>query len=103
MPPRPLLYAPSGAEDIVGDYRSVGLVLGRQPLELLRPQLLANRLMPAATLQTYRNGRLARGWTYLPDEDRGLPLLILKEPCNGTKAASNRLKTSESAHFLADF
>jgi error-prone DNA polymerase len=56
----PELGAPSEAEDIVGDYRSTGLTLGRHPLALLRPQLLTNRLMPASTLQTYRNGRLAR-------------------------------------------
>jgi error-prone DNA polymerase len=57
----PELGAPSEANDIVADYRSFGLTLNRHPLELLRPQLLANRLMPASTLRTYRNGRLARG------------------------------------------
>ncbi|WP_341313572.1 error-prone DNA polymerase [Paraburkholderia sp. IMGN_8] len=57
----PELGAPSEAEDIIGDYQSTGLTLGRHPLALLRPQLLANKLMPASTLQTYRNGRLARG------------------------------------------
>ncbi|WP_186085343.1 error-prone DNA polymerase [Burkholderia gladioli] len=57
----PELGAPTEAHDIVADYRSFGLTLGRHPLELLRPQLLANRLMPASTLRTYRDGRLARG------------------------------------------
>jgi error-prone DNA polymerase len=57
----PELGAPSEANDIVADYRSLGLTLNRHPLELLRPQLLANRLMPASTLRTYRDGRLARG------------------------------------------
>jgi error-prone DNA polymerase len=57
----PALGAPSEANDIVADYRSLGLTLNRHPLELLRPQLLANRLMPASTLRTYRDGRLARG------------------------------------------
>jgi error-prone DNA polymerase len=57
----PELGSPSEAQDIVADYRSAGLTLGRHPLELLRPQLLAHRLMPAATLHTYRDGRLARG------------------------------------------
>jgi len=57
----PALGAPTEANDIVADYRSVGLTLGRHPLELLRPQLLAKRLMPASTLRTYRDGRLARG------------------------------------------
>jgi error-prone DNA polymerase len=56
----PQLGAPSEAQDIVADYRSAGLTLGRHPLQLLRPQLLAERLMPAATLNAYRNGRLAR-------------------------------------------
>ncbi|MEM5295663.1 error-prone DNA polymerase [Burkholderia sp. JPY481] len=56
----PELGAPSEAHDIVADYRSLGLTLNRHPLELLRPQLLANRLMPASTLRTYRDGRLAR-------------------------------------------
>ncbi|WP_144154585.1 error-prone DNA polymerase [Paraburkholderia sp. BCC1885] len=56
----PELGAPSEANEIVADYRAVGLTLGRHPLELLRPQLLANRLMPAATLYSYPNGRLAR-------------------------------------------
>ncbi|CAE6712163.1 error-prone DNA polymerase [Paraburkholderia nemoris] len=57
----PQLGAPTEANDIVADYRSVGLTLGRHPLELLRPQLLANRLMPASTLHSYGDGRLARG------------------------------------------
>ncbi|MEX3935998.1 error-prone DNA polymerase [Paraburkholderia phymatum] len=57
----PELGAPSEAQDIVADYRSVGLTLGRHPLELLRPVLLEQRLMPASTLRNYRNGRLARG------------------------------------------
>jgi error-prone DNA polymerase len=37
----PELAAPSEGEDIVGDYRAQGLTLGRHPLALLRPQLLA--------------------------------------------------------------
>jgi error-prone DNA polymerase len=57
----PELGAPTEAHDIVADYRSVGLTLGRHPLELLRPQLHANRLTPASTLRTYGDGRLARG------------------------------------------
>ncbi|MDR5750226.1 MULTISPECIES: error-prone DNA polymerase [unclassified Caballeronia] len=57
----PVLGAPSEAENIVADYNSTGLTLGRHPLSLLRPALLEQRLMPASTLMTYRNGRLARG------------------------------------------
>lgn len=57
----PLLGAPSEADDIVSDYRTTGLTLGRHPLELLRPALLKLRLMPASALRDYRNGKLARG------------------------------------------
>jgi hypothetical protein len=62
------LGAPPEAEDIVGDYRSVGLTLGRHPLEPLRPQLLAKRLMPASTLQTYPNGNLCAGRVHVKFE-----------------------------------
>jgi error-prone DNA polymerase len=57
----PALGSPTEGQDIVADYRSVGLTLGRHPLALLRPQLLANRLEPASTLHACGNGRLARG------------------------------------------
>ncbi|MDR8763732.1 Error-prone DNA polymerase [Burkholderia multivorans] len=57
----PALGKPSEAEGIVADYRSTGLTLGRHPLELLRPRLAKQRLMPARVLHMYRNGQLARG------------------------------------------
>ncbi|SEI21570.1 error-prone DNA polymerase [Paraburkholderia hospita] len=56
----PALTAPTEGQDLVADYRSTGLTLGRHPLELLRPKLLSMRLMPAETLMQYRNGQLAR-------------------------------------------
>ncbi|WP_323122573.1 error-prone DNA polymerase [Burkholderia alba] len=58
---RPDLGAPTEADDILGDYRSVGLTLNRHPLALLRPALRAERLLPAAELNPLGNGRLARG------------------------------------------
>ena len=80
----PELGAPSEADDIVGDYRSMGLTLGRHPLELLRPQLLARRLQPAAALHTYRNGRLARGCGIVtvrqrPDTAKGVIFLTIED------------------------
>jgi error-prone DNA polymerase len=57
----PVLGAPSEGEDIVADYNSMSLTLGRHPLSLLRPTLLEQSLVPASTLMTYRDGRLARG------------------------------------------
>ncbi len=56
----PVLRPPSEGDDIVGDYRSQGLTLGRHPLALLRSQLLEKRFMPASTLNDYKNGQLAR-------------------------------------------
>ena len=57
----PLLAAPSEAQDIAGDYHSMGLTLGRHPVALLRKRLLAKRFMPAEVLHTYANGQFARG------------------------------------------
>ncbi|TFW36167.1 error-prone DNA polymerase [Massilia horti] len=56
----PVLAAPSEADEIVGDYRAQGLTLGRHPLALLRPRLLARRFLPAATLYDFADGQLAR-------------------------------------------
>jgi error-prone DNA polymerase len=56
----PQLKPPTEGEEILGDYRSHGLTLGRHPLALLRAKLLEHRFMPAATLNTYTNGMLAR-------------------------------------------
>ncbi|MGH8778184.1 error-prone DNA polymerase [Paraburkholderia sp.] len=57
----PWLGAPSEAENIVGDYHTIGLTLERHPVALLRSTLRAQRLMTAETLRHYRNGQLARG------------------------------------------
>ncbi len=54
------LTAPSEAQEIVSDYRSLGLTLGRHPLALLRKQLLARRFVPAASLASYGQGAFAR-------------------------------------------
>jgi error-prone DNA polymerase len=56
----PALALPSEGEEIVGDYRSQGLTLGRHPLALLRGQLLAKRFLPAEVLMDFQNGQLAR-------------------------------------------
>jgi error-prone DNA polymerase len=57
----PALLPPGEAEDMLADYRSVGLTLGRHPLALLRPALRGRfRSEPAAVLKTFPHGRLAR-------------------------------------------
>jgi error-prone DNA polymerase len=57
----PAIAAPSEGEEIVADYRSLGLTLGRHPLTLLRPRLAARRFLDAAALQACGNGQPARG------------------------------------------
>jgi error-prone DNA polymerase len=54
------LPAPSEGEDIVADYRRVGLTLRRHPLALLRRQLAARRLVTAQAVQDAPAGRLVR-------------------------------------------
>jgi error-prone DNA polymerase len=56
----PALAAPSEGQEIAHDYRAQGLTLGRHPLALLRPQLLAKRFIPAEVLMDFQNGQLAR-------------------------------------------
>ncbi|GJH04577.1 hypothetical protein CBA19C8_28490 [Paraburkholderia terrae] len=56
----PALTAPTEGQDLIADYRSTGLTLGRHPLALLRTKLLSMRLMPAEALARYRDGQLAR-------------------------------------------
>ena len=54
------LAAPSEAEDMLADYRALGLSLKRHPLSLLREELARFKVQPAAVLHRYPNGRLAR-------------------------------------------
>ena len=48
------------ADEVLADYRSLGLTLHRHPLALLREALRPFRIEPAAVLRTYPDGRLAR-------------------------------------------
>jgi error-prone DNA polymerase len=57
---QPTLPAPTEGEDIVADYQSLGLTLGRHPLALLRCRLRRLRLASAAELRELPDGRLAR-------------------------------------------
>ncbi|HJV97284.1 MAG TPA: OB-fold nucleic acid binding domain-containing protein, partial [Albitalea sp.] len=54
------LAAPSEVEDTLADYRALGLTLARHPLALLRDELSAFKVQPAAVLHGYPNGRIAR-------------------------------------------
>jgi error-prone DNA polymerase len=54
------LAAPDIAETVLADYRATGLSLAKHPVALLREQLAAFRVQPAAVLNGYPHGRLAR-------------------------------------------
>jgi len=56
----PQLAPPREGEDIVADYASLGLTLGRHPLALLRSHLTKRRLLTARELLEVRNGGTAR-------------------------------------------
>jgi error-prone DNA polymerase len=56
----PTLIAPSEGEDIVADYASLGLTLGRHPLALLRERLQRQHMLTAAELRDLPHGRIAR-------------------------------------------
>ena len=50
------LPAPSEGQDILADYISTGLTLGRHPLALLRPRLARMKLVTAADLKYFADG-----------------------------------------------
>ena len=54
------LNAPGAADTVLADYRSTGLSLTQHPVALLRAELAAFRVQPAAVLRDYPSGRLAR-------------------------------------------
>ncbi len=56
----PLLIAPSEGQDIVADYRAVGLTLGRHPLALLRERLGREGVRTAAELGAVAAGEAVR-------------------------------------------
>lgn len=55
------LSDPTEQDNMLADYRHMGLTLGRHPLSFLREKLNAMRLMSAKVLNTYADGKLARG------------------------------------------
>ncbi|HEY1182511.1 MAG TPA: error-prone DNA polymerase, partial [Rhodocyclaceae bacterium] len=56
----PALRQPSEAEDIVADYASMNLTLGRHPMALLRTHLKRHRYLSAAALRALPDKQLAR-------------------------------------------
>lgn len=58
--PQPDLFAESAGEQLLADYRALGLSLRAHPLGLLRSRLQQQRILPAAQLNVLPHGRLAR-------------------------------------------
>ncbi len=58
--PQPELFPLTEGQDLVADYASLGLSLGRHPLALLRSRLERDRLVTAAELSRLPHGRLVR-------------------------------------------
>jgi error-prone DNA polymerase len=56
----PDLVAPTEGQDIVADYRRLGLSLRRHPVALLRNKLTSQRLLPAREVRAAPHGRLVR-------------------------------------------
>jgi error-prone DNA polymerase len=57
---QPQLVAPTEGQDLVADYASLGLTLGRHPLALLRIDLQRQRLVSAAQLRDLPHGKITR-------------------------------------------
>jgi len=85
----PGLPAPTEGEDVVADYRRLGLTLGRHPLALLREGLAKRRLATAAEVRTMPNGRLARTAGIVigrqrPDTSSGVVFVTLEDESGTT-------------------
>jgi error-prone DNA polymerase len=101
--PEPLLKKPTEGQDIVADYQSQGLTLGRHPLHLLRHRLDRYRYMQAGRLADLVNGTVlgvaglvitkqrpgtASGVTFvtLEDETGHINLIIWKQVAEDCRA-----------------
>jgi error-prone DNA polymerase len=80
----PRLPAPGEGEDIVTDYASLGLTLGRHPLALLRERLQRLKLMPAEALRERPHGSTVRAAGLVtcrqrPDTASGVVFVTLED------------------------
>jgi len=80
----PALAAPREGEDIVADYASLGLTLGRHPMALLRDKLRQMRLAGSTEVQRLRHGVRARAAGIVtcrqrPDTASGVVFVTLED------------------------
>ncbi|MEP7063295.1 MAG: error-prone DNA polymerase [Betaproteobacteria bacterium] len=83
------LAAPTEGQDIVADYRRLGLTLGRHPLALLRKQLAARRLATAREVANTPHGRIVRTAGIVigrqrPDTASGVVFVTLEDETGNT-------------------
>ena len=82
--PAPALAPPTEGEDLVADYASLGLTLGRHPLVLLRDRLTRMRLATAEEIRGLPHGRAARACGIVtgrqrPDTAAGVVFVTLED------------------------
>jgi error-prone DNA polymerase len=87
--PEAALATPTEGQDIVADYRRVGLTLRRHPLALLRGELRARRLVTAQEVAAAPNGRLVRTGGIVigrqrPDTASGVVFVTLEDETGTT-------------------
>ena len=87
--PRAELAEPTEGEDVVADYRRLGLTLRRHPVALLRSELAKRRLSTAADILRSPHGRLARTAGIVtgrqrPDTASGVVFVTLEDETGST-------------------
>ena len=83
------LPAPTEGQDIVADYRALGLTLGQHPLALLRGQLRSRRLITSAEVRDTPHGRIVRTAGIVigrqrPDTASGVMFVTLEDETGAT-------------------
>jgi error-prone DNA polymerase len=86
---RPALPAPTEGQDVVADYRRLGLTLRRHPMALLRRQLRKRRLATAGDIRRAPHGRLVRTAGIVigrqrPDTASGVVFVTLEDETGAT-------------------
>jgi error-prone DNA polymerase len=86
---RARLRAPTEGQDVVADYRRLGLTLRRHPLALLRPQLQKRRLATAGDIRAAPHGRIVRTAGIVigrqrPDTASGVVFVTLEDETGAT-------------------
>ena len=85
----PALPAPTEGQEIVADYRRLGLTLRRHPLALLRRQLRDKRIVTAEDISHTPHGRLTRVAGIVigrqrPDTKSGVVFVTLEDETGAT-------------------